>query len=163
MSELIITSNEVKDTLLLTLEGSIDESFLNKTVRIPAGKTVIIDFNKITNINSLGVRHWIQWVRTYPSSRFVLRHCPQCIVDQMNAVSDFIPARTTVESFYAPYYSENTGEEKKILYKNNVDYNISKAPEVKNITDSQGEKMEMDVHPNKYFKFLTPKKTKNVS
>ncbi len=139
--------------------GSINESFLQKSVQIPPGKKVIIDFNSVSSINSLGIRHWIQWIRAYPNSKYVFQGCPQCVVDQMNSVIDFIPTNCVVESFFVPYYCEENGEEKQVLYKLNEDYFPNKPVIPKEIKDSTGNKMELDASPQKYFKFLSQKKT----
>lgn len=158
MSTLTITSNEDEKSFTIIIEGSINESFLQKSVRIPSQKKIIIDLSKVNSINSLGIRHWIQWIRTYPNSEYTFRNCPQCVVDQMNSVSDFIPTKCTIESFYVPYYCEDDGEEKQILYKLNEDYFMNNPVTPKEIKDASGHKMEIDTHPQKYFKFLSFKK-----
>lgn len=158
MSSLTITSKEDKDSFTIIIEGSINESFLQKSVRIPPNKKIIIDFSHVSSINSLGIRHWIQWLRTYPNPEYVFQSCPQCVVDQMNSVSDFIPNKCSIESFFVPYYCEETGEEKQILYKLDEDYFLAKPVLPKVIKDSAGNNMEIDTPPQKYFKFLTTKR-----
>ena len=158
MSDLTINTIEDSTTFAIHIEGAINESFLQKSVRVPQQKKIIIDFTAVTSINSLGIRHWIQWLRTYPNSEYTFRACPQCIVDQLNSVSDFMPVKCTIESFFVPYYGENSGEEMQVLYKLNEDY-FSNAPlTIKLVKDSMGNKMEIDSHPQKYFKFLTVKR-----
>ncbi len=158
MSTLNITSKEDPSSITIEISGSINEVFLHKSLQIPANKNVIIDFSKVTGINSLGIRHWIQWVRTYPKSKYIFRSCPHCVVDQMNSVIGFIPEQCTVESFYVPYYSEESGEEVQVLYKLNQDYFENKGVVPKEVKDSAGKKMELDIYPQKYFKFLSLKK-----
>ena len=155
MSELTITSREDETELSIDIQGSINETFLQKTVRLSPGKEIIIDFEKVASINSLGIRYWIQWLRTYPSSSFIFRNCPQCIIDQMNAVADFMPQQCLVESFFVPYFSEGTGEERRVLYKINEDYKIGLIPKIKTEMDSEGHVMQLDVYPQKYFRFIT--------
>ena len=57
-------------------------------------------------------------------------------------------------SFFVPYYSDEAGTEKTILFTHGKEYSdqgLQGAPEVK---DEQGNSMEMDVVEAKYFKFL---------
>jgi len=157
MSTLTITSKEDPDSFTISIVGLINESFLQKSLRVPANKKVIIDFSKVTSINSLGIRHWIQWLRTYPNSKYIFHSCPQCVVEQMNSVVGFLPQHCTIESFFVPYYSEESGEEVQVLYKLNKDYFENKAVTPKEMYDSHGKKMELDTYPQKYFKFLSSK------
>lgn len=154
MLELTITSRENETELTIDIHGSINETFLQKTVRLAPGKKIIINFDKVASINSLGIRYWIQWLRTYTGSSFVFQNCPQCIIDQINAVADFMPQRCVVESFYVPYFSEATGEERKVLYKINEDYKPGLVPKIKTEMDSEGKEMLLDIYPQKYFRFI---------
>ena len=107
------------------------------------------------SINSIGIRNWIHWVQEHKGLKFIFKNCPVCIVEQINNVNGFLPSQATVESFYVPFYSEDTGEEKHILYSLNKDFQLGKTPKIKTIKDSEGHMMELDVYPQKYFKFLT--------
>lgn len=135
-------------------EGPINESFISFDFEIDRDKSLRFDFEKVTTINSLGIRYWIAWLHKNPGIVFHFRNVPVCIMEQINNVSDFMPAGTTIESFYVPYYSEHTGEEKHELYVEKKDFKQGKIPAVKYLVDSQGRQMEIDVYPNKYFKFL---------
>jgi hypothetical protein len=135
-------------------EGSIDESFSTFNVKPHQNKGVKIDFAKVTSINSIGIRNWISWVSSSPGISFTFLNCPVCVVEQINNVKGFIPENSVIESFFVPYYSEHTGEEKHELYKINKDFQPGKTPVVKPIKDSTGKNMDLDVYPQKYFKFL---------
>ncbi|MBL7542966.1 MAG: hypothetical protein JNL11_04075 [Bdellovibrionaceae bacterium] len=147
------TTDEINFTNVL-LEGPINETFAVFDYRPNRDKSVRFDFQKVTTINSMGIRYWISWLHRNPGTAFHFRNCPVCIVDQINNVSDFMPSGTTVESFYVPYYSEHTGEEKHDLYILKKDYNLGQVAKIKEMNDSQGNKMEIDIYPQKYFKFL---------
>lgn len=136
-------------------EGSIDESFSSFSDKPHQNKDVRIDFAKVKSINSIGIRNWIHWIATNPGVKFAFLNCPVCIVEQINNVKGFAPATTIVESFFVPYYSEETGEEKQELYVLGKDFKVGAAPTIKNIKDSTGKKMELDIYPQKYFKFIS--------
>lgn len=135
-------------------EGSIDESYSTFSVKPHPNKSVRIDFEKVKSINSIGIRNWISWISSNPGVKFVFINCPVCVVEQINNVKGFAPAGTIIESFFVPYYSEETGEEKHELYVLDKDFKMGTAPVIKNIKDSSGKKMELDTYPQKYFKFV---------
>lgn len=154
MSKFAFTTSDETNFLNVFLEGSINESFAIFDLKLSREKSVRFDFGKVTTINSVGIRYWILWIHSNPGVVFHFRNCPVCIVDQINNVSDFMPSGTTVESFFVPYYSEHTGEEKHELYFEKKDFSRGKPPKIKELVDSQGNKMEIDIYPQKYFKFL---------
>lgn len=135
-------------------EGSIDESFSSFSVKPHPNKMVKVDFEKVKSINSVGIRNWIQWISDVPGVKFTFQKCPVCIIEQINNVKGFATPTTIIESFFVPYYSEDTGEEKHELYLLGKDFQMGSAPNIKVLKDSTGKKMELDVYPQKYFKFI---------
>jgi len=154
MSKFLFKTTEESNFTNIFFEGAINETFNSFDFTVNRDKSVRFDFNKVSTINSLGIRFWISWLHKNPGVVFHFRNIPVCIVDQINNVSDFMPSGTTIESFYVPYYSEHTGEEKHELYVEKKDFQRGKIPSVKYLEDSQGSQMEIDVYPQKYFKFL---------
>lgn len=136
------------------IEGPINETFSTFNLKISREKSIRFDFTKVTTVNSMGIRFWIAWIHNNPGVVFHFRNCPVCVVDQINNVSDFMPSGTSIESFFVPYYGEVTGEEKHELYVERVDFKRGQIPTVKLVEDSYGNRMEIDVYPQKYFKFL---------
>ena len=115
-----------------------------------------IHFGPNVFLNSIGIRDWIRWIKPLAGkggTSIFLHSCPETVIHLINMVSDFLPSNAEVLSFYLPFYSEQTGEIRKVLLKRGVDYtadNIS-LPTVK---DQKGNSMQMDVIEKKYFKFL---------
>ena len=142
--------------VVFQFNGHIDEDAQFTSLDFGGASEVKIDLEKVSAINSCGIREWIKWIRTAPgTSKITYANCPKIIVDQINMVAGFLPENATVESFYVPYYNEDSGNEKMVLFRNGVEFqgNEVKAPaEVKD--DATGEPMEMDVIEAKYFKFL---------
>lgn len=154
MSKFSYRKTEEPNFITIFFEGPINETFSAFDLQINRDKGVRFDFGKVTTINSLGIRFWIAWIHKNPGVVFHFRNVPVCIVDQINNVSDFMPSGTTIESFFVPHYSEQTGEEKHELYVDKKDFHRGKIPDAKYLVDSQGNQMEIDVYPQKYFKFL---------
>ncbi len=144
-----------QNTLVLEVNGNVDEDANFTPPDLGSSTNVALDLEAVTAINSVGIREWIKWVKTMPSSiQLSVRRCPKIIVDQINMVAGFLPAGTTIESFYVPYYADASGTEKMVLFKNGVEFKGSELFAPDSVKDDGGEEMEMDVIEAKYFKFL---------
>jgi hypothetical protein len=140
-------------TPVLSMKGTVDED-ANFGQMPVAGSAVIVDLGGVTAINSVGIREWIKWTKAFPAGfSLTVRNCPKIIVDQINMVQGFLPPGTKVESFFVPYYSEASGNEKMVLFlfgREVKDGKVNPPP----VNDEGGEPMEMDVIETKYFKFV---------
>lgn len=140
---------------VLEISGGIDEDSNFIPPDLGSAMQVVLDLEKVTAINSVGIREWIKWVKSFPSSvKLAVRKCPKIIVDQINMVAGFLPAGTTVQSFYVPYYADSSGSEKMVLFENGKEYGNGSINPPAEVKDDSGEVMEMDVIEAKYFKFL---------
>lgn len=136
------------------LKGTIDEDVDFSQFNIGTAQEINLYAGHIVSINSCGIREWIKWL-SLVKGQIYFHECPKIIVDQINMVDGFLPSGAKVLSFYVPYYNDESGEEKSVLFKYNQDYTDKgeiKAPV--GIVDSTGSVMEMDVIEAKYFKFL---------
>ena len=140
--------------------GSIDEEVNLTADQLKGASSLVIDFADVTSINSCGIREWIRWLSPYASTPIIYKNCPKIIVDQINMVDGFLPNSATVESFYVPYYSEDSGEEKHVLFTNGKEYSDQGIQLPKSVNDSKNQPMEIDVIESKYFRFLQKKNTK---
>ncbi len=141
----------------VNLGGIIDEDADFSTLNIGDAQEVHIDMDGIKSINSCGIREWIKWIGAGSKSKVVYAKCPKVIVDQMNMVDGFLPNYASVESFYVPYYNEDTGSEKNVLFRYGVEYKEGQIQGPKEVKDDSGQPMEMDVIETKYFKFIKSK------
>ncbi len=152
---LSITKKTEGSQVVLELKGNIDEDAAFTPPDTGSAAAVVLDLDGVTAINSVGIREWIKWIKALPgNAQLSLRRCPKIVVDQINMVAGFLPANARVESFYVPYYSDATGNEKMVLFEHGKQFKdgeVHAPPEVK---DESGEPMEMDVIEAKYFKFL---------
>lgn len=155
MSSMNIKKTQNGAQTVLQVSGKIDEDADFSPHDISTAQGLTIDFEGVQTINSCGIREWIKWIRTAPSSgQIAYQKCPKVIVDQINMVEGFLPANGTVESFYVPYYNEDTGSEKSVLYVKGKDFTPGKLNPHGEVTDEAGRPMEIDVIEGKYFKFL---------
>lgn len=153
MGKLEINLAQDGGTLKVKLKGEIDEDIDFSQSNLSGASQIHFDLEGVRSINSCGIREWIKWLSTAKTAQIQFMNCPKIIVDQINMVDSFLPQNAQVMSFYVPYFNEDTGEEKNILFKRDVEFSKDnlKAPVVK---DSKGNDMEMDVIESKYFKFL---------
>ena len=141
--------------ILLSLKGSVDEDAVFTPPKITPGAAVTLDLEDVTAINSVGIREWIKWVKAFPAvTELAVRRCPKVIVDQINMVAGFLPAGTVVQSFYVPYYADESGTEKMVLFENGREFVPGRVTPPEDVKDEAGTLMEMDVIEAKYFKFL---------
>lgn len=141
---------------VLKFNGHIDEDAQFSGLELEGAAKVTLDLNGVAAINSCGIREWIKWIRTAPpGAQIVYKNCPKVIVDQINMVAGFLPENGKVESFYVPYYSDSTGNEKMILFKDGAEFRNGEVYPPEQVKDDEtGEAMEMDVIEAKYFRFL---------
>lgn len=156
MSQFKVTKNQEGDTLIFVFEGSIDEDAVFAGLDAVGAKSVMLDLDSVSSINSCGIREWIKWIKTIPGeSEITYKRCPKVIVDQINMVAGFLPDNATVESFYVPYFSEDSGNERMVLFQKGKEFTDDGVDAPEEMTDEEsGEEMEMDVIESKYFKFL---------
>lgn len=146
-----ITKNEA-DLAEFLLQGQIDEDSTFEEILSSKKSKIIIDFNKVTLINSCGVREWINFLEGVKDCIITYKNCPQVVIEQINMVHGFILPNTSIESFYAPYYSEKADDVLKVLLLSSqvVD---GKAPKI----EQDGEELEFDAIEAQYFQFLKQK------
>lgn len=152
MKRLTINKQILQDELNVELVGAIDEDADFKELEGLDQKKISFDFDKITMINSCGIREWIKFLEVLPEkSEIVYKNCPQIIIEQINMVHGFIRKGASIESFYAPYFCENCNKENKIHLKADQVKN-KKAPKME--CPTCGDEMDFDAIEAQYFSFL---------
>ena len=141
--------------LTVSLRGNIDEDAVLANIGFDGAQQITLDLDKVTAINSCGIREWIKWLRGAPGdAKIIYRNCPKIIVDQINMVAGFLPDNAKVESFYVPYFNEESGTEKMILFRRGTEFKDGEFNPPATVKDETGQAMEMDVIEAKYFKFI---------
>jgi anti-anti-sigma regulatory factor len=152
VKRLTINKQILQDELNVELIGAIDEDADFKELEGLEQKTMSFDFDKVTMINSCGIREWIKFLEKVPEAVHVIyRNCPQIIIEQINMVHGFFRSGASIESFYAPYYCESCGQENKIHLKSEQVKN-RKAPKME--CPKCAEEMDFDAIEAQYFSFL---------
>ncbi len=142
------------DKLNISLSGIIDEDVDFSNYSLSGVSQVELHLKDVKSINSCGIREWIKWISSAGEATVIYDECPKIIVDQINMVEGFLPAKGKVTSFYVPYYNDDSGEEKMVLFKQGQEFNEQGVTPPSSVKDSAGNEMEMDIMESKYFKFI---------
>lgn len=158
MGQLKLEGQAGANGFTVKLIGSIDEDSQFSVVALTGQKKILLDLEQIKSINSVGIREWIKWTKSADGdAQFVFQKCPKVIVDQMNLVAGFLPENGKVESFFVPYFNEDSGAEKMILFTEGKEFSNGQVTPPASVKGDGGEELEMDVIEAKYFKFLQKK------
>lgn len=152
MKRLTINKQILQDELNVELIGSIDEDADFKELLGLEQRNISFNFDKVSMINSCGIREWIKFLEKIPETTHVVyNNCPQIIIEQINMVHGFFRKGASINSFYAPYYCEKCGAESKIHLSASQIKN-RKAPKID--CPKCGSEAEFDAIEAQYFSFL---------
>lgn len=154
MSKFDVKMDKAGEILKVVMAGSIDEDADFTQFSLAGVSRIDIDMTGLKSINSCGIREWIKWLSSAPASKITFNQCPKVIVDQINMVDGFLPTNAKVESFFVPYYNDDSGAEKNVLFRYGNEFSDSAVTPPAEIKDEDGNPMEMDVIESKYFKFI---------
>jgi hypothetical protein len=154
MGKLEVKMNKDGAKLNVILGGSIDEDVDFTKLNLAEAQEIDLELGGIKSINSCGIREWIKWMATNKEAVIHFNKCPKVIVDQINMVDGFLPSNAKVNSFFVPYYNDDSGAEKNVLFRYGTEFSEGTLNPPPAIKDDQGNDMEMDVIESKYFKFI---------
>ncbi len=146
-----------REKLVIRMAGKMNEASDLELIMVPQAASVEIDLIDLTFINSIGIRIFRDFARSIRTPELLFSYCPRIFIDQVNMVLDFIPRYSRIMSFYVPYYSEVSGEQKSVLFTRDEHFTIHEGeltlkPPL--VLDSKAGEMEMDIVGERYFNFL---------
>lgn len=154
MAKFDVKMNKAGEKLSVVMGGSIDEDADFTQLSLAGAGSIDIQMAGLKSINSCGIREWIKWMSTAPAAQITFSECPKVIVDQINMVDGFLPANAKVQSFFVPYYNDESGSEKNVLFRLGAEFTENTVSPPTAVQDEDGNAMEMDVIESKYFKFI---------
>lgn len=157
MSKLEVKLGKIADKLVVQMAGTIDEDVDFSRFNLTGNTAIEMELANVKSINSCGIREWIKWIGTAGNAAIVFNNCPKVIVDQINMVDGFLPTTGKVNSFFVPYYNDDAGSEKNVLFRYGSEFSENGVQPPAAVKDDDGNEMEMDVIESKYFKFLGKK------
>ena len=151
------------DEATVTISGFINEGCELFKTDFSKYSKVTIDFENTTFINSLGIRMWMDWLRSdkvLGQTKLILINCVPSLVAQFNMIKGFLTENCEVQSLYADYYFEDSSEEHRVLLTRGEEF----LPETngqpgwvkiaEEIETDKGEELILDTIKEKYFAFL---------
>lgn len=134
------------------LEGVVDEDTDLSQLTTESGP-LYLNLSGISNINSLGIRGWVNFFKEQSAKEIFYVECPPVIVRQMSMIPSFCGS-AQVLSVFAPYVCDNCETEKLVLV-GNQDFS-SDPMQIQDTLPCEncgnGE-MELDANPQQYFSF----------
>lgn len=154
MSKCEIKIDKSGSSAKITMSGVIDEDLDFSAYSLEGLGELSVYLGSVKSINSCGIREWIKWFGGAKNATIQFFECPKIIVDQINMVQGFLPSNAKVMSFYVPYYNDDSGSEKEVLFTYGKEYSDNELKLPTDIKDDDGNEMEVDVVEAKYFRFI---------
>ncbi len=145
-----------RDTIYFNGRINEDAEVTLAELKDKVGSECAFNLRDVAGINSLGVRAWIQFMRSFETGRkIVLEECTPEIVNQINMIPNF-KGTCDIQSVYASYACENCGTEKLHLFV--AGDNMPKNPETETLArvpcPKCGTPMEMEELESEFFGWL---------
>ena len=155
MSKHNIKIDKNKNLFKIHVVGQIDENVDFSPYSLAGADSVELYLGSMVQINSWGIREWIRWLATAGSTPISYFECPQSVIEQVNTIRGFLPSNAKVMSFYVPYHSDSTGEERSVLYVYGKHFDEKGLLNFPTVLEKDGTHLKIDVIESKYFRFLT--------
>lgn len=152
-SNLDIRIEENDNEAIFWFNGDVDENFRQEVVPRIKKDRITFELENINNFNSCGIREWIYLIRDISKlGELVFRKCSVIMIDQINLVPDSL-GTGTIESFYAPYYCECSGEVSRLINVNDSIHDLNNKTAPIFHCDKCKSELEFDALEESYFLF----------
>lgn len=141
----------------VVFDGQIDErsKLVDFVEQLSAGQ-VAINLEKVSFINSVGVREWIRMLRKLDDKQHAvrLRRCSEAMIHQVNMIVE-AKGNAEVDSFYAPYQCDECGFESSMCIDVGSHEAMLRRMEAPQLACPECKAaMEFNEIPERYFLFL---------
>lgn len=151
-----ISQNALGQTVV-EISGAIAENFAVAANTIAGDVPIEIDLGNVNSLNSNGIRSFKLWLASLKNPVIWFTKCPHFFINQVNAINNFLPPQSKIMSFYVPFYSSKTDEEKFVLFTDGQEITNRGGGlfiNIPSVLDKTGHVMEMDIVSDKFFAFL---------
>lgn len=145
---------ELDDKTYVSLKDDQYSDLDFNSLNLKRGIETHFDFLHLKILNSIMIRDWIQWSKSYGEEKWFFYNCSPAFINQTNMIDRFLPRRSKIESLYVPYYSRGLDEDVLVLLTREENYPSGNSVRLPEVLDSLGEEMELDILPEKFFRFL---------
>lgn len=138
-------------------DGQIDERsrLVDFAEKLTSGK-LAINLEKVSFINSVGVREWIRMLRKLADNgvEVQLRRCSEAMIHQVNMIVE-AKGSAEVDSFYAPYQCDECGFESSMCIEVGPNRDMLRRMEAPQLECPECKTaMDFNEIPERYFLFL---------
>lgn len=149
-----VALTKLESETVMEVSGWLDGHAVLPDLGLVPGR-LIIDLFELTFMNSLGIRTWVNWIKTVRAEKGItIKRCSPPFVKQLSILHSFIPFDVTVESICVPYYCEECDREEVRLIQVGAGFDTLPAEIICIICHGE---MSMDVVKETYFKFWDKK------
>lgn len=157
VNKLNVKIQQTEDRIVFELSGAINETFApfaaTLSKQLPRLSYLHFNLNGITLINSSGTREWTRMIGNAQHIEVTISHCPKVFIDQVNTVDGFLTFNCRIDSFYIPYYNEDSNKEMNLLFVRGKDFNNNEINVKQSITENNIV-YDLDVIENTFFRFM---------
>lgn len=157
LNKLNVKIQQTDDKITFELSGAINETFAPFVVtlskQLPRLSYLHFNLSGITLINSSGIREWTKLIGNAQHIEITISHCPKVFIDQVNTVDTFLTSNCRIQSFYIPYFNEDTNKEMNLLMEKGKHFSDSEI-QIKQAITEGGVQYELDIIENTYFRFM---------
>ncbi|MDZ4662727.1 MAG: hypothetical protein SGJ18_14025 [Pseudomonadota bacterium] len=147
----------------IDIEGPIGETSEFFLLPLFGLKEIHLNLEKATYMNSVGVKHWVNWAaKVPPEIKVILKKGPHIIANQASMVVGFLPKHFLIESFFAHFVCPSCEleviielrESEHFKRTSGEDAHWYKLPQPSCSKCPTETKLETDFFPEKLFAFL---------
>lgn len=168
MDELKVQQETDGNQLKLTFVGSITVTASFPVIKPGQFTQVTLDLDKVTYINSAGVRRWMLWnwniEKDFNSKTvFFVDRIPSLLVKQTAMIRGFFPRQAVPRTVYASYYCSACDGIKDCLFDINKDFGDRSLETISKVLKTEVEcskckkPMDLDSIPEHYTSLLNTK------
>lgn len=148
-----IDEGEIRINFTGKIEDKISVPLTKLTCEIEDAKVIHFNFSQVHNMDSLGIRRWVMFLRELEVGRkLYFEDCTTDIINQINITPAFL-GHAVVSSFYTKYLCTKCDATELILAKT-ADVPVDSYPEPP-LCKTCREPMETEELESEYFHFLS--------
>ena len=153
-SRLQVSLDATENQTTVTLVGEINEESGLEALcdELSQASVVRLVLAGVNRINSIGVREWVNFMRSLEGKKVTMEECSPAIVAQLNMISNFTGA-ATVTSVLAPLVCEECGTEETITVDTGRPVAVSEYESPRACPTCGAHAFELDDLPQSYFAF----------
>ena len=156
MAQFAAALTENKATAQVLFSGILDETAVLEKLDLKKFTAVEIDLKNILRVTSSGLRLWRTWVSTLDQSKkYSIQSCCKTFVNQANLVAGLIPKWMDVKSVELPYFCEKCCDLFCVVIPLGTGSSVPGDLDEAMPCPKCGARAELDVDPDKYFRFLS--------